>query len=115
VIRIGGTGDPVPVMLQTSDRTVSGCYAKRNIAKVLAQLLFEPVRLFGVGRWTRDPDGNWLLNRFTIDRFEKLASEPLSLEIARLRSLGGDWGDNAIEEILKLRYGDTLGVENGTV
>ena len=105
VVRLGGTGDPVPVTLQTSDATMSGCYAKRSIAKPLANLLFEPVRVFGVGRWTRDHDGKWLLNRFVIDRFEKLTSESLSQELVKLRSLTGEWGDGALDEILKLRYG----------
>jgi hypothetical protein len=107
VARVGGTSDPVPLLLQTADGTVSGCYARRIIAKQLGQLLFEPVRLFGIGYWTRTRAGAWKLSRFNVENFEKLDAEPLSAEILRLRALDLNWGDNAIDELLKLRHGET--------
>jgi hypothetical protein len=106
VARVGGTGDPVPVLLQTVDGTLSGCYARRSIAKQLGQHLFEPVRLFGIGYWTRTPAGKWVLNRFSVEQFETLEAEPLAAEILRLRALDFDWGPDAIAELLKLRHGD---------
>jgi hypothetical protein len=106
IARIGGTSDPVPLLLQTADGTLSGCYARRPIAKQLGQLLFEPVRLFGTGYWTRTPAGTWILNRFNVEQFEKLDNEPLSAEILRLRALEFDWGPDAIADVLKLRHGD---------
>jgi hypothetical protein len=106
IARIGGTSDPVPLLLQTAVGTLSGCYAKRPIAKQLAQFLFEPVRLFGFGSWSRTPAGAWVLNRFNVERFEKLDDEPLSAEILRLRALKYDWGPNEITELLKLRHGE---------
>jgi hypothetical protein len=115
VARVGGTSDPVPLLLQTTDGTLSGCYARRTIAKQLGQLLFEPVRLFGVGYWTRTRTGAWILNRFNVENFEKLNAEPLSAEILRLRALDLDWGDNAIDELLKLRHGDDGEKPNGGV
>jgi hypothetical protein len=106
VARVGGTGDPVPLLLQTADGTLSGCQARRSIAKQLGQFLFEPVRLFGIGYWTRTPAGKWVLNRFNVEQFEKLDAEPLSAEILRLRALDYDWGPDAIAELLRLRHGN---------
>jgi hypothetical protein len=106
VARVGGTGDPVPILLQVEERTLSGCYARRAIAKQLGQHLFEPVRLVGTGYWTRTPEGRWLLNRFSVEDFETLDAEPLSAEILRLRALDYDWGPDAIAEVLKLRHGE---------
>ena len=106
VARIGGTSDPVPLLLQTADGTLSGCYARRAIAKQLGQLLFEPVRLFGVGYWNRTLAGAWALQRFNVEQFEKLDAEPLSAELLRLRALNYDWGPDAIAELLRLRHGE---------
>jgi hypothetical protein len=106
VARIGGTGDPVPILLQTPDGTQSGCYARRSIAKQLGQHLFEPVRLAGTGYWTRTPAGRWVLNRFNVEQFEIVDTEPLSAEILRLRALDYNWGPDAIAEVQRLRHGD---------
>lgn len=40
VYRVGGIGDPVPVLVAVAGRTISGCWARRTIAKPLAQKLF---------------------------------------------------------------------------
>lgn len=112
VQRIGGMGDPVPVLLSTEGRTLSGCWAKRAIAKPLALRLFEPVRLFGEGRWTRDPTGNWTLSAFRIDSFQELERDSLSDTLNKLRAIPDlGLGDNIIEELLIARHGD--GEANG--
>lgn len=104
VVRVGGMSDPVPITLNVDGNQLSGCRAKRSLAKPLAQHLFEPIRLFGTGRWTRDADGSWQLDRFDVDRFEVLGDEPLSSVVLALRALRGDeWGDDPINEILRLR------------
>ena len=71
VIRIGGSQKNVPIILQSEDEELSGCWAPRAIAKRLAVRLFEPVRLFGRGRWTRNFEGKWALDHFTVDQFSK--------------------------------------------
>ena len=53
VIRIGGKQEMVPILLSVEGREIAGCHANRRIAKELAKNLFEPVRLFGEGRWDR--------------------------------------------------------------
>lgn len=114
VQRIGGTGDPVPVLLTTEGRTLSGCWAKRDIAKPLALRLFEPVRLFGEGRWNRDPTGNWTLGTFRIEGFKELNSDSLSDTLNKLRAIPGlGLGDNIIDELLISRHGEGDGDANG--
>ena len=109
VIRVGGVGDPVPVLLSTEGRTVSGCWARRPVAKALAQKLFEPVRLFGEGRWERSPQGDWSLASFRIDSFSELEAELLSETVNKLRAIPGlDWGPDPIADLLAIRHGDDV-------
>lgn len=104
VIRVGGTADAVPILIRESGRVLSGCYAGRSLAKQLARKLFEPVRLFGTGRWNRTEAGEWELDRFNIDRFQELSDEPLSAAVAALRAIrGGDWGKSSLEELRLIR------------
>jgi hypothetical protein len=108
VMRVGGMGDPVPILLATDKGTaLSGCYAKRPIAKQLGKKLFEPVRLFGEGRWSRTIEGRWVLNAFRIDNFQELESEGLADALTRLRAIPGiGWGDDVVDELLNLRHGE---------
>jgi hypothetical protein len=116
VIRVGGTGDPVPILLSADAGAFSGCWAKRSIAKPLANHLFEPVRLFGQGRWIRDAEGQWLLSRLNVDRFQVLEQEVLSAALTKLRAIPGlEWGDEALDELLRLRHGDGNEAEDGGV
>ncbi len=108
VVRVGGIGDPVPVLLSTEGHTVSGCWARRSVAKPLAQRLFEPVRLFGEGRWERSPEGQWSLISFRIDSFGQLEDEPLSETVNKLRAIPVDWGEDPIADLLALRHGEEL-------
>jgi len=104
VIRIGGKAALIPVTLQSEDQTFSYCFAQRPLAKELGHRLFEPVRLFGTGRWTRNRNGVWDLDHFVIDRFEVVANEPLSSVLTDLRAIpGGDWDNGALRELQELR------------
>lgn len=108
VMRVGGMSDPVPLMLATDSGTaLSGCYARRPIAKQLAQKLFEPVRLFGEGRWLRTAEGRWVLNSFYVENFQALESEGFADALGKLRAIPGlEWGDNIVDEFLTLRHGE---------
>lgn len=104
VIRIGGSQDIVPILLQVEGKEISGCRAKRSVAKDLAKNLFEPVRLFGEGRWDRSADGEWNLVNFNVDRFIILEESTLSKAVIELRGLQGEWGKDSLNEILESRY-----------
>jgi hypothetical protein len=69
--------------------------------------LFEPVRLFGVGRWVRDRNGIWNLDNFLIDRFEALSDEPLSSVLVSIGAIErGEWSSGSLEELRALRAAD---------
>ena len=87
IIRVGGPHKWVPILVQTEGETFSGCWADRAIAKQLAQLIFEQVRLHGTGKWDRTAEGKWVLKEFVIERFEPLSAEPLSEALSRIRAI----------------------------
>lgn len=91
IIRIGGSGDPVPVVLESDGQPFFHVYASRTIAKMLGQHLFEPeLRFHGMGRWHRDDAGDWILDRFTITGFDVLDQQPLGDVVAHLRDVPGN-------------------------
>lgn len=93
LIRLGGTGDPVPIHLQATDRRYNQCFATRELAKALGRYIFGPeIRAQGLGRWHRDEAGNWVLDRFQINSFEVLEDQSLSAVVAQLRDVpGSEW------------------------
>lgn len=104
VIRIGGSKEVVPITLEVEGREISGFHAKRIIAKELAKNIFEPVRLYGEGRWNRNADGEWNLNHFMVDRFDVLQESTLSKTVIALRSLKGEWSKDSLNELLESRH-----------
>lgn len=108
VIRVGGSKNIVPILLQVEGNEISGCHANRNLAKELAKYLFEPVRLYGEGRWDRSDEGIWNLIHFEVNRFDVLQEKTLSQTVIALRGLQGNWGDDALYELLKYRHSEGL-------
>lgn len=103
--RIGGKDDTIHVTLEMERRQVSGCYTTRAVAKELRHVLFEPVRLRGRGKWSRDGDGNWSLDDFKIESFEALSDAPLSQVLTELRSIPTEWTDESYDELGGIRHG----------
>jgi len=94
VIEVGGKSDTVPIHLQLFDKTkIHLCDAERGLAKQLARFLFDTeIRVHGTGRWIRDEQGAWSLDRFRIKSFEELNDLPLTSVVAGLRAIAGsDW------------------------
>ncbi len=114
VIRVGGQRRLIPVILKSDDREISGCWADRITAKALAGCLFEPVRLFGVGRWNRNDDGRWCLDIFRIATFKRLRDVPLSEALEELRGLSTEWSSDSYKELGEIRRGP-VGAANGGV
>ncbi len=108
LIRVGGAGDDAALQIQLLDgRILSGFTAKRQLAKDLATLLWEPVRLSGVGQWCRDSEGTWNLIRMQVQSFERLDEEDATLTLEKLRDLDVQWPEDAIERLQSER-GDSL-------
>ena len=105
VVRIGGKDQSVHVTLDQQGEQLAGIWTGRTLGKQLAHRLFEPVRLFGKGRWTRDGDGNWVLSDFKVDSFEALDDAPLSVALSDLRSIEVNFSDDAIDDLGVIRRG----------
>ena len=103
VVRVGGIGKRVPVLLASHGKQTAGCYADRTTAKKLARHLFEPVRLFGEGQWSRGRDDTWDVDRFSIERFEPLDDATLSEVLDSLRRVAATWSDDLYLDLEALR------------
>lgn len=117
VVRIGGTRERVPITLRSEDELIADCYTSRATAKRLAAHLFEPVRLFGNGRFAREDEGAWKLEYFVFETFAHLNDQSLSSVVEALRAIpGGEWGDDALDELRLIRRGlPAAGAQNGGV
>lgn len=112
VTGIRGKDEAIHITMQSEGQQVSGCETNRIIAKQLGAKLFEPVRLFGRGRWSRDADGAWSLLHFRIESFDALDDAPLSTALTGLREIATDWSDAAYGELTEMRRGPR-GKKNG--
>ena len=107
LVRIGGMQrDYVPVHIKDGE-TVHVCEARRNIAQSMAVHLYGPIlRTQGEGRWKRDPEDGWRLDRFRIASFEPLSDKPLDAVVKQLqRAENNGWMEveDPIAEVLRFR------------
>lgn len=105
VTGIRGKDETIHVTIQAEGQQISGCYTTKAIAKQLGTKLFEPVRLFGRGRWARDSEGVWSLLDFKIENFEALTDVSLSKALAGLREIPTEWDDGSLKELGTIRDG----------
>jgi hypothetical protein len=95
VIRVGGTRDEIPVHIQTRDGIESHCFATRSLAKEFGKHLFgADLRFYGEGKWQRDDRGRWLLQKFTITRYDEIDRTTHKEAIAELRAIQTRKWDN---------------------
>lgn len=106
LIRVGGRDETVPVHLQAGDK-IHICNADRDMARRLAPYLYQgTIRVWGDGRWEREPNGHWRLIRFDIGRFELLDDSPIGEIVAKLRKVeGSGWRqfEDPLAELMRLR------------
>jgi hypothetical protein len=106
LISVGGRDETISIRLQNGDTTYSGCETTRTIARELGKHLFEPLRVYGIGRWIREADGQWNLRHFRIHRFDTLGTDSLRETVAALRAVPGNgWKDidDPLAELADLR------------
>jgi hypothetical protein len=54
--------------------------------------MYEPVRVFGTGRWLRDQEGKWILKKFKVESFNILATDDLKDAIDQMREIqSSEW------------------------
>lgn len=106
LIAVGGRDKTISIQLQNGDTIYSRCETTRTIAQELGKHLFEPVRIYGSGRWIRETDGSWHLRHFQVHRFEVLESGTLRDAVTALRVVAGSgWKEIAdpLAELDELR------------
>lgn len=111
LIRVGGTGDTIPVHLRDGDVVHTGLYTDVNTSKRLADHYMKGIlRVSGTGVWNRDENGDWTLEKFKVVDFEELDETPLPELVAKLRrTRGSRWGDVAdpLADLIAERRGET--------
>jgi hypothetical protein len=108
LIRIGGKDDSVPVWLRDA-MVIHKCMAKEELARRIS--VHYPtgdfLRVWGTGRWMREEDGSWSMERFDIREFEPLDVASLPDVIRRLHAVqGARWGEDPISDLQELRGSD---------
>ena len=109
LIAVGGKDDTVPLRLQNGEITYTNCDTTRAIARDLGKHMFEPIRIYGTGRWMREVDNSWTLIRFRVHRFDVLGKDSLRDTVTALRAVGGSgWKDmtDPLAELNDLRRDD---------
>lgn len=110
LISIGGKDETVHLRLQNGDTTYTKCDTTRTIARELGKHLFEPIRIFGSGRWVRETNGSWTLIGFRVNRFDVLGGTSLRDLTTALRAVeGSGWKEIAdpLAELADMRRDDT--------
>lgn len=106
LISIGGVGDAASIRLQALDgQVVAGFTATRQVAKELAKLIYEPIRVSGPALWGRTEDGVWGLEKMQIQTYETLDDQPLGHLIAELQDLNVAWPADALQRLAAEREG----------
>jgi hypothetical protein len=101
LIRVGGVADNIPLLMEDlSGEILSGFSAPKVIAKTMAPLLFEPLRVTGIGSWERSADGVWKLSKMLIQSFEPLGDETLADVFQKLRAAPVTWPPDA-DDVLR--------------
>ena len=92
LISVSGADQTVHLQLQNGKITYTGIDTNRETARHLAKHMYEPVRIFGTGRWLRDPKGTWILKKFSVDNYAVLAADDLKDVIDQMRDIeGSEW------------------------
>lgn len=107
--RVGGEEPTIPVWLRDADGSLIPCDASKAIAKELAHLLFQEVRLNGIATYVRDENAEWQLLNFEIQSYVPLAPESIASVISDLRAIpGSEWNkmDDPLAELRRLRHGE---------
>jgi hypothetical protein len=104
LLRVGGIDESAHALIRDGEQIIS-CELTRVLARELAALLYQPVRVHGQGRWRRTPDGRWLVESFRAHHFTALDESDLREIVARARERFAGSNDEPPDgdELLRLR------------
>lgn len=106
LIKAGGAGENPSLQMRDLEGNIySGFTTSKPLAKEMAALLYEPVRVSGVGIWNRSSEGRWTLERMHVQSYEPLEDEDLSLVLEKLRDHKVKWPSNALAKLQAEREG----------
>lgn len=92
LVSIGGADRTSHLQLQNGDMRYAGLETDRKTARRLGHHLYEPIRVYGSGRWMREEEGTWTLRRFKVQSFEVLKRAELREAVDTLRAVpGSEW------------------------
>ena len=106
LISVSGADETVHLQLKIALLKYTEIDTNRDTARRLAKHMYDPVRVYGVGRWLRDEEGSWVLKKFRVDSFSVLAPDDLSDAVEKMRSIeGSEWKemDDPLSELKALR------------
>jgi len=106
LISVSGADQTVHLQLQNGDIKYTNIDTDRETARRLAKHMYEPVRVFGTGRWLRDQEGNWILKRFKVESYNVLVADDLKDAIYKMQEIeGSEWKsmDDPISALNALR------------
>jgi hypothetical protein len=107
-VMIGGIqDDEVPIHLRDREGEVHNCWAKHSVAREIAKHIFtDYIRAEGRGRWIRQRNGDWHMERFTIKDFDVLDKRTLKETVEDLRKIPAKWKelDDPYGELMKIRH-----------
>lgn len=100
LLRVGGSGDYIPILMQgLTGEVFSGFSTARPLAKEIAPRIFEPLRVHGLGNWDRSPSGEWTLTKMLVQTYETLQDESLADVFRKLRAAPVIWPAHADEAL----------------
>lgn len=111
--RVGGFDKTIPIHLLRQDGAILYCEANEDIARQLAPLYSQFVRLHGIATYSRGREGKWKMEKFKIQSFDDmpLINESFTETMDKLRAIeGNEWAEAAdpLEELRKIRHGEEL-------
>jgi hypothetical protein len=118
LVKIGGIDQTVPVHIQREyrergeEKDIAICNTSREMASKIAPHLFGSVlRLTGEGKWFREQDGTWTLDRFNIHAIEVLDDTSIASLVEKMKTVEGNrWKEieEPLAELAKIRHGDGI-------
>jgi hypothetical protein len=102
--RVGGSGDFSSIQMQElNGDVISGFSASRYLAKEMAALLYEPLRVHGQAIWDRSTTGRWKLTSMHIQSYERLGDDSLEDVVKELKAAPVNWPDDADQRLQRER------------
>lgn len=101
LLRVGGVGEFANILMRDLGGDVfSGFSAPKELAKAMAKLLYEPIRVTGIGSWDRTSAGTWAMSKMLIQTYEPLVDESLDDVFRKLRAAPVVWPTN-VDELMR--------------